>query len=300
MKQPSGILNLYKPPHKTSAKVIEMLKKKFKIKKIGFIGILDKFAEGVLPVPVNKATKIVKFLENDDKEYIATIKFGITTDTLDIYGEIVREEQFKLDIPQLLTTLQSFIGEIEQIPPVYSAVKIHGERASDKIRRGEKVALRPKKVRIYNILPLNINEKENTVELRIHCSKGTYIRALARDVAEKLGTVGMVEKLIRIRSGIFKIEDSFHFDSILKLEKIEELPLVPVKKIFELKYPKLVIKDDYKKFLLNGGILKRFYFFDYGNSWENGVYRVVDLNENLLAIIEFNNERFKYLKVFKN
>lgn len=296
----TGIINFYKPSGLTCAEFVDtVVKKRFDFKKIGYSGTLDKFAEGVLPVLINKATKIAKFLEAEDKEYIAQIKFGIQTDTLDITGNVIKEEKnYRLNLPDILLTLQKFIGEITQLPPKYSAIKIKGKRASDLVRAGKDVKLKPRKIKIYNIELLSYNINKNIVEIKVHCSKGTYIRALARDVAGKLNTGATVVKLIRSRSGLFNIKNSITKEELETVEDITHIKIFTLNEVLS-RYPSLTVKSQYRNFILNGKKLNRFMFVDYGEPVADGIYRLIDNQNNLLAMVEYKREKFYYLRVFK-
>ncbi len=298
-KYTTGIINFYKPTGFTCAEfVTNFVKKRFNFKKIGYSGTLDKFAEGVLPVLINKATKISKFLEAEDKEYVAKIKFGSQTDTLDINGDVVKvDKNYKLDVPKLLVVLQKFIGEIYQMPPKFSAIKINGERASDIVREGKEVKLKPRKINIYNIEVLSFDLDNNIVEIKVFCSKGTYIRALARDVAKKLNTGATVIKLIRERSGIFNAKDAVRKEELEKINDITEIKIYTLNNVL-LRYPSLTIKTKYIQHLKYGNKLNRFMFIDYGDNVNNGIYRIIDTDNELLAMVEYKDEKFYYLRVF--
>ncbi len=299
MHKISGIINLYKPTGLTCAELVnKTFKKKFNINKVGYSGTLDKFAEGVLPILLNKATKISKFLEANDKEYIADIKLGVQTDTLDHTGKVTKENKnFIIDKNNLLDALNNFIGEIKQIPPIFSAIKIEGQRASDLTRKGVNITLPPRIIKIYNIDLLNINEKDNIFQIKVKCSKGTFIRALARDIGVYLKAGAMVTKLIRTRNGLFTVEDAVNKDDINKVEDLADLKIYSIDEVLKY-YPELIIKSKYTHFVLNGKRLNRFYFLDFGDNLVEGIYKIKDTSEKLLAIAEYKREKFYYLKVF--
>ncbi len=223
----NGILLLNKPANITSFKVIDKMKRHFKIKKIGHGGTLDFFATGLLIIGINEGTKILKYYIDLDKEYETVIHLGISTDTFDIcgiqsyvhYGELPEEDK-------IMEVIKTFIGEIEQIPPEYSALKINGIRASDRVRKGLKVSLRPRRVRIYNIEILDY--KKPFLSLKIRCSKGTYIRAVARDLGTKLGCGAHVRSLLRTKIGMFNLENAIDLDRLLKNDSMDKflIPLV--------------------------------------------------------------------------
>ena len=299
MSELNGIINLYKPTGLTCADLVnKTFKKKYRVKKVGYSGTLDKFAEGVLPILLNKATKIAKFLEANDKEYIADIKMGIQTDTLDLTGEVVLEDkEFKIDQPELESVLTQFIGQIKQIPPKFSAIKIQGKRASDLTREGIPIKLPPRIINIYGIDLLSVKSEENVFQIKIKCSKGTFIRALARDISEKLGTGAMVIKLIRTRNGLFTSEEALSRDDIENVDDIADLKIYSIDEVLKY-YPTLVIKSDFKINVLNGKKINRLFFLDFGDNLAEGIYKIKDTTENLLAIVEYKKEKFYYLKVF--
>ncbi len=296
----SGVLNINKPAGVTSSEYMNYIKNKFEIKKIGYAGTIDKFAEGVLPLLLNKATRLAQWIDLSKKVYMAKIKLGIETDTNDITGEVINEDKnFKLDIAELLITLQKFIGEQEQIPPIFSAKKIKGKRASDLVREGKEVKLKPNLITIYNIEVESVQEKENIIELKISCSKGTFIRAFARDLGIRLGTYGTVIELTRIKNGIFEIKDSIDKDVIEKVSDISELNIISMSDALSY-YPKLHLISSYKNIIFNGKFLNKFYFHNYEDIKKEGIYRVVDSENRLLALIELSKDnKFKYLRVFK-
>ncbi|MCM8786366.1 MAG: tRNA pseudouridine(55) synthase TruB [Candidatus Omnitrophica bacterium] len=209
-----GILNVYKPKGITSYDVIRILKKEFKIKdKIGHGGTLDPIGEGVLIICLGTTTKILNRFLNFDKEYITEVFLGVKTDTDDIDGNIIEKKEVKnLTEEEIINVVKSFEGEIEQIPPVVSAIKHKGVPLYKYYRKGIKIQPSPRKVFIKKIEVLNISLPY--VELKVLCSKGTYIRALCRDIGEKLGCGGTQNKLIRTKVGMFKIEDSVKIDDL--------------------------------------------------------------------------------------
>lgn len=176
------------------------------LKRCGHIGTLDPLASGVLPVLIGKATKLSDMLMNHDKEYICTLKLGIKTETLDLEGEIIQKEEENNKIKNIIQSkekivkvLNLFKGEIEQTPPIYSAIKINGRKAYEIARSGETVDIPKRKVTIFSIELLEINKENFEIKFKVNCSKGTYIRSLCDDIAKKLGTIGTMTSLIRTR-----------------------------------------------------------------------------------------------------
>lgn len=301
MNKINGIINLYKPTGLTCAELVnKTFKKKFQFDKIGYSGTLDKFAEGVLPILLNKATKIAKFLEANDKEYIADIKLGLQTDTLDLTGEIVYEnKKFIINEEDLTKTLKLFQGQIKQVPPKFSAIKINGQRASDLARKGINIKLAPRIINIYSIELLDMKNDDNQFTIKVKCSKGTFIRALARDIGKKLKTGATVMKLIRTRNGLFTIQDAVKKDDIEKTHDLSDMRIYSIDEVLQY-YPTLIVKSKYQNYVLNGKKINRFYFLDFGNNFTEGIYKIKDTSEKLLAIVEYKREKFFYLKVFVN
>jgi len=206
-----GFLNLNKPKGPSSFQVVDAVRKILGVKKAGHAGTLDPHATGVLVVGLGKATKLIPFVSDLEKEYIATIRLGLSTDTLDGEGEVMaRKEVPPLTREEIAETLSEFIGEIEQVPPPFSAVRVEGERLYELARDGIRVHTKPKKVFIHEIELLEAHE--DRLVIRSVVSKGTYIRALARDLAVRLGTLGIVENLVRTRVGHFTIENALSPD----------------------------------------------------------------------------------------
>lgn len=220
----NGIINVLKPTGLTSNKVVNIIKHKIGASKVGHLGTLDPNASGVLPVCINKATKLFDYYLNKNKEYIAVFEFGTETDTLDAEGEIIKKIDVFPTKEQILKVLPNFIGKINQMPPKYSAKNIGGVRAYKLARENIDFELQPKLVEIFDI---QLIEKldEKTYKFKISCSSGTYIRSIVRDIANKLNTVGFMLSLVRTKSGDFNIENSVELDnvtidSIVPIEKI--------------------------------------------------------------------------------
>ncbi len=247
-----GVLNINKPRGITSSQVVVKIKKLLGIKKAGHMGTLDPLASGVLPICVGKATRLFDYFLKKQKTYIATFKFGEETTTLDSEGEIVKTSDIIPSVEQLERTIKTFLGEINQIPPIYSSKKIDGKKAYDLARAGKKLELKPCKVCIYNYKLLKQIDNK-TFEFLITCSAGTYIRALARDLGNGVKSCATMINLIRIKSGNFDIKDSVDFDNLTKEILINNLiPLNLVLADFE---KILLTNQDFQK-LLNGQLVK--------------------------------------------
>ncbi|HDM90887.1 MAG TPA: tRNA pseudouridine(55) synthase TruB [candidate division WOR-3 bacterium] len=251
-----GFLNLNKPKGITSFTAVEEVRRRLKEKKAGHAGNLDPNATGVLVIGLGKATRFLPYITDVEKEYIATIKLGVLTDTLDASGEVMdKKEVPPVDRAQLEEVLRHFIGEIEQTPPAYSAVKIEGKRLYELAREGVLVNPKPKKVTIYEIELLNLGEDE--FRIRAVVSKGTYIRSLARDIAARLGTYGIVKDLVRTRIGHFTLEEAVDLDD----PGLEKKVIPPDKGLLHM--GEVVLKEKAAWYFRNGnrvgvsGILSR-------------------------------------------
>ena len=216
-----GIIIVNKPAGITSRDVVNHFGKRLGTRKIGHTGTLDPIAEGVLVLCVNKGTKLVELLTDHEQDYIATVKLGVLTDTLDTTGSILKEEKVKVDKEQLINTLNSFNKEYDQEVPIYSAIKIDGKKLYEYARNNIEIELPKRSVIISNVELIDFND--DTFTFKSHVSKGTYIRALIRDICEALGTVGTMAKLVRTKLGDFKIEDAIGMDDDIKIISIDEV-----------------------------------------------------------------------------
>ena len=236
-----GILIIDKPTGITSHDVVAKVRKALKTKKVGHTGTLDPLATGVLVVCVEKATKLVNYLTCDEKTYEVEMKFGIKTDTGDITGKIIDEDtNYDIDISKIQRTIGKFIGKQEQIPPMYSAIKVNGKKLYELAREGIEIEREARKIEIFEIK--NIEWKDEILKYTVHCSKGTYIRSLCEDIARELGTIGTMTNLRRIQSGEFQIKDA------IKIEDISEEKIISIEKLFD---KEIDVKNNLKE-LLNG------------------------------------------------
>ncbi len=284
----NGFLNIYKPVGVSSNNVVTEIKKILNIRKVGHAGTLDPLACGVLPICIGSATKISEYLLNCNKTYSVNLKFGILTDTYDCEGKILKlDENVNLYEYDLNLVLESFIGEYDQIPPKFSALKVNGKRAYDLARRGIEFELRSRRVKIYSIE--NIRFSKNECSFIVKCSKGTYIRSLCKDIGDKLGTYATMTFLERICSGNFKKEHSINFDG-MNAEIILD-SIVPIEDIFEI--PKLSVDDDeFLNLLVNGVSVKN---PKYVNNIRDGIYYLYS-KEVLIGICEKKLSCFKMIK----
>ena len=213
-----GVFNIYKEKGFTSHDVVAIVRKTINQKKVGHTGTLDPDAEGVLPVCVGKATKLADYIMADTKTYRATIKLGIITDTYDTTGDIIAEKEVSVSKDAIISVVKSFVGKQEQLPPMYSAIKINGHKLYDLARKGIEVERKPRLIEIYDIsLDEFISDTEFAVT--VSCSKGTYIRTLCYDIGEKLGCGAAMSSLVRLRSGAFESKDAI---TLTKLKEIVE------------------------------------------------------------------------------
>lgn len=211
-----GILVINKPKNCTSHDIVYKIKKIFG-EKVGHTGTLDPNATGVLPILIGNGTKLSKYLIDHDKTYIATIQLGIKTDTADSEGiEIEKRNVPQLQKTEVINALNMFLGKQIQTPPIYSAIKVKGKKLYEYARKGQEVEIPKREIQIYSIELKEIREMENQIIIKVDCSKGTYIRSLCEDIAEKLGTVGYMKELQRTKVGQFKLENS------ITIEQLEE------------------------------------------------------------------------------
>ena len=231
--QITGFLIIDKPSGMTSHDVVDRVRGKLKIRKVGHLGTLDPLATGVLVMAIGQATKLAKYFVDDDKEYLTTVRLGTVTDSQDLDGKIISQnDDVNITREQLEQELNSFIGEIDQIPPMVSAKKVGGERLYKLHRKGIEVKRDPKKVTIKSIILKEFDPPHAVFQ--VECSKGTYVRTLCSDLGEKLGTGGAMSALVRLRSGFFLIEDA------LKLDQFEEMELDQIAR--KILSPALAIK----------------------------------------------------------
>jgi len=255
-----GIINVYKEAGYTSHDVVAKLRGILQQKKIGHTGTLDPMAIGVLPVCCGKATKVCGLLTDRDKTYQAVCRLGIVTDTQDTTGTVLEENTVAGVITQeeVIAAAKSFIGESQQIPPMYSAVKVNGRRLYELAREGKEAERKPRPVTISSLEIMEVDIEEQIFSMEVTCSKGTYIRTLCHDIGQKLGVGAAMENLVRTRVGSFEIADAMTLDTIEKLlGESEEKLLERVHTVDSLfkGYPKFQIKREYAKKLLNGNIL---------------------------------------------
>ena len=272
-----GVIIINKPKGYTSHDVVNIVRKQLNMKKVGHTGTLDPNATGVLPILVGQATKISKYLIEHKKTYIATIELGEKRDTGDSEGNIIESDSNikEFDISIIKQVLQSFLGKQKQIPPMYSAIKVNGKKLYEYARSGQEVEVEPREIEIYRIELIEyIN---NRIEFEVECSKGTYIRTLCENIAEKLGTIGYMKELQRTSVDKFKIKESINLEELSEDEAQKKI--LTIENIFKEK-EKIYLNDKGVELFLNGVQLTR--------ELEDDIYRV------------YNDNKFIGLGIIKN
>lgn len=222
-----GFLNIYKPKGLTSHDVVARLRKITKVRQIGHTGTLDPFATGVLPICIGKATRLIEYLD-DDKEYLATVQFGKNTATYDLEGEITATFDKKVTEEDVKNTLKAFEGEISQIPPIYSAIKVNGKKLYDYARQGQDIEIKPRKVTISKIELKEFDKTSQSAKITVACSKGTYIRSIAYDLGAKLGCGGYLTALERTQAGKFQVNTAIKLEDLTEVSQIVENLINPL------------------------------------------------------------------------
>lgn len=251
----NGLLLVDKGKGFTSFDVVAITRKLTSQKKIGHTGTLDPNATGVLPLLLGNATKAQDIIPNHDKEYVAGFKLGLTSDTLDIWGEIKSEVKSEVTLSELEKVLKHFWGEIEQIPPMYSAVSVDGKRLYDLARKGIEVERKPRKITVYELELLDFDENNQSGVLKVFCSKGTYIRTLIDDIGNELGVGAVMTSLDRTKACGFLKEQCLPLEKLKKLSPAEiEEKLISTENLF-VSFPELKVSEAQAKRFSNGGAL---------------------------------------------
>ena len=270
-----GIIIVNKEKGYTSNDVVQIIKKTFN-EKVGHTGTLDPMATGVLPILVGKGTLLSKYLINHDKIYVATLKIGIKTDTGDITGDIIKKETVEesaTDKANILNIFEEIKGEQEQIPPMYSAIKVNGKKLYEYARKGLTIDIQPRLINIYNIELINIDVENKEIQFKVECSKGTYIRTLCEKIAENLGTIGTMSSLNREKVGKFEISQAIKIEEIK--ENFDLNNLISIEKFFQ---DKNIIRLSPRSFIafINGVKLM--------DDNEEGIYRIYNANNEFVGI----------------
>ena len=282
----NGILLINKEKNFTSHDVVSIVKKITK-SKVGHTGTLDPNATGVLPLLLGEATKISKYLINHDKEYMVILQLGEKTTTADPEGKIlekraVPDKIFENNYAQNI--LNKFIGKQEQIPPIYSAIKVDGKKLYDYARHGQKVEIEPRKIEIYSIELLKLDKELKQIHFNVSCSKGTYIRSLCEDIAEKLDTVGYMKELQRTKVGMFLIENAITIEEFKKrIENNDLSNIISIEQIFELK-DRIDLNNKLFNKYINGVQIKQ--------DCNDDVYRIY-LNDQFIGLGTVKDKKLK-------
>ena len=274
-----GMILINKEKGISSFGVVSRVRKILNMKKVGHSGTLDPIAEGLMQIMLGSGTKASKYLVEHDKTYIAVMKLGIKTDTLDEEGSIIDKDDFKLikeDEEKYKEIFNSFVGKSKQVPPIYSAIKVNGKKLyeyarEDKKEELEKIDIKEREIEIYSINIININYEENEIEYEVSCSKGTYIRALCEDIAKKMNTFAYMKSLKRTRINEYKIEDSITLEELekMKLDVSNTKLFVSLENMFKDK-DEVILNDRKKKLFLNGVKLTQ--------NKSDGIYRIYSSN----------------------
>lgn len=302
-----GIIVVNKPKGCTSHDVVRKIKKIFN-NKVGHTGTLDPNATGVLPLLIGNATKLSYYLINHDKEYEVTLQFGIKTDTADSEGNIIEQQNFNEDFvknilnkEKVKNVLNSFIGKQEQIPPMYSAIKINGKKLYEYARNGQEVEIKPRQIEIYSIELLKIKQQEKQIMFKVNCSKGTYIRSLCEDLAKKLDTIGYMKELNRTKVGDFYIEKSVTLEELeANKESISYLEqnTITIEKFFKI-YKQEGIENNI--IILNQNTINKFMNgVKIKKNLKKGLYRIYNEKNEFIGIGLVENNLLKREIVVEN
>lgn len=286
----NGIISIDKPEGWTSQDVTARLRRVFNTRRIGHGGTLDPMATGVLPVFVGRATRGVEFFEHAEKTYEAALRLGVTTDTEDITGTVLEEKDVSVTEADFLEVLGRFRGEIMQVPPMYSALKVNGRKLYDLARAGKEVERQPRPITIYELECLEFSGNE--ARLRVRCSKGTYIRTLCKDIGEALGCGGCMAALRRVQAGEYTIADSVSLDRLLsESEQGMEVEhyLKPVDSMFA-SFPAITLTPNQTKRIRNGN--------SFSHSASPGKYRLYSNDGEFLALAQVDDGVMSTIKSF--
>ncbi|MFA9398448.1 MAG: tRNA pseudouridine(55) synthase TruB [Clostridiaceae bacterium] len=285
----NGVLNLNKEKYISSFGAVAKVRKLANTKKVGHTGTLDPLATGVLPICIGKATKIADYIMEDNKTYKTTLKLGFTSDTYDKEGTIIKTSDILPNSEDVIECINTFIGEIHQIPPMYSAIKVNGKKLYELARQGIEIERKSRLINIYNIEILKIDLPY--VEFAVDCSKGTYIRSLCYDIGNKLGCGAIMWELQRTKTGSFSIENSNLLNE-LDTENIEE-HLISIEDALS-KFHKFNFDKRYENALLNGVKIRDENLLL--NFKENNLYRIY-IDNLFIGIGRKNKEYFSIVKL---
>ncbi|AVQ45916.1 tRNA pseudouridine(55) synthase TruB [Clostridium botulinum] len=285
-----GVINVLKPKGITSFDVVRDIRKIAKIKKVGHTGTLDPLASGVLPVCIGKATKIVDYIMEGTKTYRVEMKLGTTTDTYDREGTVLEEKEVSVSPEEVEKAIEKYKGDIEQVPPMYSALKVNGQKLYDLARKGIEIEREARKIQIHNICILSMDLPYIIFDVK--CSKGTYIRSLCFDIGNDLGSGAVMWNLERLEASPFNIKEAIKLED-LNEENIKQL-ITPIDEALK-DYEKLYLDKKFEKLVLNGVILKDRRVLD--NIEENKLYRTYIEDDNFIGLGMKNAYGFKIHKL---
>ena len=288
----TGFVNILKPTGMTSSDVVCKVKKILGTKKVGHFGTLDPAAAGVLPLGVGRGAKFFDYFLSKDKEYVALVEFGVLTDSLDSFGEVLESQEVDVSEEQILSVLPKFIGNITQVPPKYSAIKINGEKACDLARKGVEFEIKSREIEIFSI-ELKQKIAKNRYLFKVHCSAGTYIRTLFADIAEAIGTISTTPVIIRTKSGRFTEESAVTLEELEKTKKI-----IGIEELFS-DFKKFEVKDNElaKKFICGA----KLYTKDFAEVQNETEPFFVSVNGDTIGLYEIDGDKItQIVYLFEN
>ena len=307
----NGIINVYKEKGYTSHDVVAKLRGIFRQKKIGHTGTLDPDAEGVLPVCLGKATRVCDLLADKDKVYDAVLRLGIVTDTQDMTGQVQSEQEAACTQEELEETIRGFVGDYWQTPPMYSALKVNGKKLCDLARAGVEVERKPRQVTLYSIQMEEVSLPR--VRMRVHCSKGTYIRTLCHDIGQALGCGGCMESLVRTQVADFMLQEAHRIAEIeawvkrareqdiqTELRREDLLGLVANTDSVFTQYPEVSVKEEFSRLLYNGNPLLEEWAKGWKAEYRDLAVRVYDSRQAFIGIYHWEEkiQKIKPMKIF--
>ncbi|MBQ3053876.1 MAG: tRNA pseudouridine(55) synthase TruB [Clostridia bacterium] len=282
-----GVINVLKPLHITSNGVVTKIRKATGIKKVGHTGTLDPDADGVLPICIGKATKVAGMLTDADKAYRAVIRLGIVTDSQDMTGNVIKSTSPCVTKEEFANAVNSFVGEISQIPPMFSAIKQNGQPLYKLARQGIEVERKPRNIRIFKIDILDFDGEKGVIQ--VYCSKGTYIRTLCADIGEKLGCGACMEALTRIKSGPFEIENAIPLEKLVENPQLICENIISPQSLFD--YESVTVNSKYTEKIKNGNPVP----YDNG---EEKLYKVFSSRGEFLCISKCEKGMLKMVQSF--
>lgn len=295
----NGIVNVYKEKGFTSFDVVAKMRGIFQQKKIGHTGTLDPDAEGVLPVCLGRATKVCDLLTDKDKEYETVLLLGVVTDTQDLSGQVLEHKKVEVSDSEVLDAIQAFVGDYMQVPPMYSALKVNGQKLCDLARKGVTIERKARPVTIHEIKILSVDLPE--VRMRVRCSKGTYIRTLCQDIGEKLGCGGCMKSLLRTRVDAFSVEDALKLDEIeARLKSGDDCFVHSVDFVFQ-QYEKAVVSQQADKLIRNGNRIPEELIVDMREVYRRECIRLYGWENTFIGLYAYmpQTSDFKPIKLFQ-